>query len=846
MNSQETFSGGLNGWANAYGTAATSGAVTHLPSGGESGDGALQLERVNNNSNIGLNPAGINADVINFIKIKYQNNSNATSFRVQGSSGAGNLTNKVFSITANSTTWVTDYLAVGDITNWTGTLDNLDILVRASYSSGEGAIIIDEVEFLSLPSTFKGFVQNAGFDDFPTAVGFAPWDPATQAFATVNTSTDQFHNGTQSMKHEYSAAPGATHFVFNDYVHDFGASKTNQLKATLWVKVVRPSTPGTSPLISIQGQFRTGIVAGTLGTQSNNVTSTKTDGTWEQMSFSATPGTAYSFGQFRYGIRVLNLQADDIVYIDDISAFPTTIAATAGTWEAAGSWGGTSPAQEDAKTIDSNISINSAVVSSGPITISAANTLTITSGNSLTLNSDLTTNDGLILESGAQLIVTGNATGNATYNRMLTSTDDSAAANLEGWFTVTPPFSGDALDNAWADNAANSIATSGDALKRGLGTYTESSNTYSYLLADDSNASTFVAGKGYVVKRTTDGSISFTGTINTDDTGVDVMVTKTAGINTGFNLLGNPYPTNLNVATFITDNTTKLAQQQIWVWNDDGNTFNAKTGSSVLSPGQAFFIEANANTSVNISEAAQITTGGDTFQKTANTKLKLTISNDKTHRYAEIDYLATATIGYDAGYEGEVFNGIPDSFLLYTELLENNQGKNYQIQSLPNSGLESMVIPIGVKVAENAEFTFSLEANNIPSDLNVYLEDRVANTFTRLDELNSNYKVTLDAALDGTGRFFLHTKASKALSIDAEILNSVSIFKTSNNNLRVTGLKDGKASVSLYNLLGKQVLQTSFEASTSKDIALPNLATGVYLVNLQTAEGKISKKIILE
>lgn len=324
------------------------------------------------------------------------------------------------------------------------------------------------------------------------------------------------------------------------------------------------------------------------------------------------------------------------------------------------------------------------------------------------------------------------------------------------------------------------------------------------------------------------------------------MVTKTAGINTGFNLLGNPYPTNLNVATFITDNTTKLAQQQIWVWNDDGNTFNAKTGSSVLSPGQAFFIEANANTSVNISEAAQITTGGDTFQKTANTKLKLTISNDKTHRYAEIDYLATATIGYDAGYEGEVFNGIPDSFLLYTELLENNQGKNYQIQSLPNSGLESMVIPIGVKVAENAEFTFSLEANNIPSDLNVYLDDRVANTFTRLDELNSNYKVTLDAALDGTGRFFLHTKASKALSIDAEILNSVSIFKTSNNNLRVTGLKDGKASVSLYNLLGKQVLQTSFEASTSKDIALPNLATGVYLVNLQTAEGKISKKIILE
>jgi hypothetical protein len=511
---------------------------------------------------------------------------------------------------------------------------------------------------------------------------------------------------------------------------------------------------------------------------------------------------------------------------------------TPGTWNSVATWGGVVPGQGDPKIINNNVIINSAIVSDGSITINGGNTLTITSDGSLTLNSDLVTNDGLILESGAQLIVTGSAAGNAAYKRTLTSTSDGAAANLEGWFTVSPPVSGEALNTAWAD--ANALAN-GSGSNRGLATYNENGDTWSYF---SGAATTFDAGKGYIVKRTTDGTVTFTGSINTADSGVDVAVTKDGN---GFNLLGNPYTSKVNSATFLADNSANLALQQIWVWNDNGNTYNAITSGMTfkLAPGQAFFVQANAAATLNFAESNQ-EVGADTFQKTSNSKIKLNVNNGKTNRYAEVYYNDIASLGFDNGYEGETFGGIPDSFSLYTHLLADDLGKNYQIQSLPNADLESMIIPVGVKVEGTKEITFTVEAANIPAGLNVYLEDRQENTLTQLDELNAEYKVSVTEASNGIGRFYLHTSAKGALSTTDVVLNSVSIYKSDNSTLKIAGLKNGKAAVSIFNILGKNVLSSSFEANGVKEISLPKLAAGVYIVQLTTVEGKLNKKIILE
>ena len=166
-------------------------------------------------------------------------------------------------------------------------------------------------------------------------------------------------------------------------------------------------------------------------------------------------------------------------------------------------------------------------------------------------------------------------------------------------------------------------------------------------------------------------------------------------------------------------------------------------------------------------------------------------------------------------------------------------------QSLPNSDYENMIVPVGVKAAAGKEITFSVESLNLPEGIKVILEDRVKNVFTNLDE--GDYEISLTEAADGVGRFYLHTSSKSALSVDDNLaLNSISIFKTNSSTLRIAGLQQGNATIKLYNILGKQVLNSAFVTSGVKDIALPKLATGVYVVQLQTVTGKLSKKIILE
>jgi hypothetical protein len=83
------------------------------------------------------------------------------------------------------------------------------------------------------------------------------------------------------------------------------------------------------------------------------------------------------------------------------------------------------------------------------------------------------------------------------------------------------------------------------------------------------------------------------------------------------------------------------------------------------------------------------------------------------------------------------------------------------------------------------------------------------------------------------------------LSIADATLDNVSVF-TVHNSLRIVGLQQGKASVKLFNILGKQVLNAAFESNGMKYISLPRLTKGIYIVQLETAEGTLKKKIILE
>ena len=456
-----------------------------------------------------------------------------------------------------------------------------------------------------------------------------------------------------------------------------------------------------------------------------------------------------------------------------------------------------------------------------------------------TISSGAITVAAIDIKSGAAFVANGTATvtGAATYSRNLTHT----VGNTNGWYLVASPLVGATFDDTWVN--ANSLAT-GSGTNRGLATYTESDNTWDYFLTGESG--TFTPGTGYSVKRSATGDVSFTGTINTADT--DVTLVRT---NNGFNLVANPYTSYINSETLLDNNTVVSNNKNIYVWNNGTTSYDTKisTAAFQVAPGQAFFVRSNeGGGTLTFAESNQSDNSGtDTFQRTAATipEIELSVADESTHRYIKLYFNDAATKGFDNGYDGDLFGGVANSFEIYSHLLEDNQGEKYQIQSLPNSDLASMVIPVGLKAATGKELAFSVKKLNLPTDIKVYLEDRVTNTFTLLDETNSVYNITLSSAIDGIGRFYLHTSNSVLSTSDVN-LNSVSIFKINNSNLRVAGLSQGKASISLYNILGKQMMMTTFDAINSNDISLPKLAAGVYIVQLTTEAGKLNKKIILK
>lgn len=454
--------------------------------------------------------------------------------------------------------------------------------------------------------------------------------------------------------------------------------------------------------------------------------------------------------------------------------------------------------------------------------------------------------NSVIISSGATLKAEDSFIGDVTYKRSLSYDAD----NTKAWYLVSSPVSGEIMTDMRANN---SFVTNGSS-EISFAPYDNSQAVLADRWSYFSNTATtpLVNGKGYSTKLSALGDISFTGTINTSNSGVTIPLTQGSGSGgNNFNAIGNPYTTYINSGTFLTEEgitTTDITSATLWLWNQSTETYQTKVAgdSFKIAPGQAFFVEANSTNNVTFTEAMQSHETTDTFQKSeSRPEIHLFMKDGDDSRFLKVHYINGKTKGFDNGYDGELFGGVSHPFAIYSHLLEDNQGKNFQIQSLPNSNLESMIIPIGVNTLAGKEVTFSAEALNLPTELKVFLEDRLTNTFTRLDEANSEYKIILTEALNGVGRFYLHTVQS-VLATDDVILNSVSIYKTNAATLKIAGLPQGKASISLYNILGKEMMSSSFTSNGNKEISLSKLSSGVYVAKVETEKGVISKKIILE
>ncbi len=500
-------------------------------------------------------------------------------------------------------------------------------------------------------------------------------------------------------------------------------------------------------------------------------------------------------------------------------------------------------------TIANNTNFNTLTVAPGAsLTVAAG--VTITSSASITLESIATNYSSLLLN--------GTIDGTVHYNRFVNSYTNDATNNDND--LVSAPLTGETFGSFAAANA--NLLASGSL--RAFAPFDKDTGSYTNYDTAINSGSNIAAGTGYRVATNDGATVTFTGEVQTGNVTVNIVDAGPSYV--AWNLIGNPYPSyvsasdflNYEVATGVTNLSLLENASGIYGYDGDGTDgwdiiTLANVGSRLLAPGQGFFVAADANDvaahDLVFAPSMRRTGNSDDFisGRADNTLLflKLKASTTDTSYKTAFYFNDNAGKALDAGYDAVIMGGSAPDFALYSHLVEENTGLPVALQALGTTDLSNITIPIGVNAKAGVPLTFGISASNLPAAVAVYLEDTLHNTTTLLT--NSNYVVTPESNLEGTGRFYLNI-TEKSLSTDLTAKDYLQIYTANSlKQIVIKGPLQGGTSASLYDMKGLLVSRQNLDASrTSNTIDVRSISDGVYVVKLENNQLVKTQKVIIK
>ncbi|OBX24724.1 putative secreted protein (Por secretion system target) [Gelidibacter algens] len=421
--------------------------------------------------------------------------------------------------------------------------------------------------------------------------------------------------------------------------------------------------------------------------------------------------------------------------------------------------------------------------------------------------------------------------------------------------------------------------------KRWLYQYAKGSGAYSEWIALNAS-SALMPGEGYTMKGpdavTSDQNYVFYGAPNSGDYNFPI----TAGENI---LLGNPYPSDFNAESFISDNLSVL--DVLYFWVDGGTTshylsdyfggyatknLTGGTVPSVASPliagvgtagnitaptryvpiGKAFFIEAKGTGTINFKNTQRVfeVENAKASQKNAEQSLENSKVLNDANQYIRVGYRnpegfhrqlllgflpnTTADLNHNAGYDAIQFRTRADDMFF---VIEGNATKRYTIQGV-NRFSEAMEFPIGLIISETGTHQLMIDAQENFSDT-VYLKDNVLNVTHNLTESKFDISLPLGEHLN---RYSLVFQPAGTLATATPDLENTVVFYNGNNQIVVTKPSHLEVkSIDIYNVVGQHILTISENLNNQSNISIPfNKSQGVYIVVLNTETSKKSTKIL--
>jgi len=537
-------------------------------------------------------------------------------------------------------------------------------------------------------------------------------------------------------------------------------------------------------------------------------------GSFSQSVGSLTPGTTYHVNAY-----AINSQGTSYGTATSFTTVtPGTFIGPGTDWNTATNWGG-----------------GSVPVAGTDVIIPSGKTAVIGASTSADCN-NLTVTGTLTIESSGSLIVHGSASGNVTVNRDMSGST---------WHLISSPVS----ESASSFLSANTIiATKDGTSSRGMKNYIESTDAWSDLFTNVSSPGSMDGGSGSAVWLSTDGTVSFTGSLQTGSPSVSVSHGKY-----GWNLVGNPYSSAIAInddagaTNFINSNSSNMVPSYVGIYYWDGSSYNAVNltgGAFYAQVGQGFFVKAKTGGgSVSFTPAMQSHNTGADFKSAVITwpEIKLKASLGTLSSTTKIKFNEAMSSGLDLGYDAGMMKS---GFDVYTKLVDDN-GVDFTIQCLPLATNNETIIPVGLESSTKGVVTFSVEMSNLPAECKVTFEDRVAGTFTPLTQNSNVCTIQVDANSTVAGRFFIHTSLETSTLAIHPTTDDWKIY-TTQGQIRISGAIEGNATASIYDVLGRKIGDYNLQKGSVNNISCSDFKNGIYLLNIRQEGKTYTRKIVVK
>ena len=495
-------------------------------------------------------------------------------------------------------------------------------------------------------------------------------------------------------------------------------------------------------------------------------------------------------------------------------------------------------------------------------TVATGTTLTIV--NALTNNAGLT---GFVVESDGVVLQNSTVTNTA----LATVKRNSTPLFRQDYTVWSSPVFEPNLRNFSPQTLFNRFSTYDFSTSENGGYKQEINNNEEVL------SKKFVNAKGYLIRMPNNANEvasgnaqtfvgEFKGVLNNGTITIP-LYGNVPGTSNGLNLVGNPYPSPININTFFAENT-QLTSGTMYFWRKKGSasdtnnsisgyaTYNALGMVSAdgtiqgqtlthIKPGQGFFVKTAQATPADLVFNNTMRESTSTlFFKSSNqtaTELNrfwLNLSKEGTSvGQTLIGYTEGATQEVDSSFDALYFNDAP---LALTSLV-NNEEYIIQGRALPFSSND--VVPLSFKTDIAGSFTISLSnfEGLFASNQDIFLKDKFTNTVQNLKTaaytftapvgvFNNRFEVQYDSVL-GTNNPNLET-------------NTI-LIGVKNQQIKINAGTVMMEKIELIDLSGRVLYTLENVNSTLTTIENVVASNQMLIVRISTTEnGVVNQKII--